>query len=54
VSSYVSQGLHTKVCQVAAQAFGIQLNDVYINDSSSDKVPNSIPTAASKSEMRFD
>jgi xanthine dehydrogenase/oxidase len=27
-----------KVCQVAAQAFGIQIEDVYVNDSSTDKV----------------
>ena len=45
----MGQGLHTKVCQVAAQAFGIPLDDVYINDSSTDKVANSIPTAASMS-----
>ena len=45
----MGQGLHTKVCQVAAQAFGIPLSDVYINDTSSDKVANSIPTAASMS-----
>jgi xanthine dehydrogenase/oxidase len=45
----MGQGLHTKVCQVAAQAFGIPLDDVYINDSSTDKVANTIPTAASMS-----
>ena len=45
----MGQGLHTKVCQVAAQAFGIPLEDVYVNDSSSDKVANAIPTAASMS-----
>lgn len=45
----MGQGLHTKVCQVAAQAFGIPLSDVYVNDTSSDKVANSIPTAASMS-----
>lgn len=45
----MGQGLHTKVCQVAAQAFGIPIEDVYINDSSSDKVANSQPTAASMS-----
>jgi len=45
----MGQGLHTKVCQVAAQAFGIPLNDVYVNDTSSDKVANTIPTAASMS-----
>jgi len=45
----MGQGLHTKVCQVAAQAFEIPLDDVYVNDSSTDKVANTIPTAASMS-----
>ena len=45
----MGQGLHTKVCQVAAQAFEIPLEDVYVNDSSTDKVANAIPTAASMS-----
>lgn len=45
----MGQGLHTKVCQVAAQAFGIPVDDVYVNDSSTDKVANTIPTAASMS-----
>lgn len=45
----MGQGLHTKVCQVAAQAFGIPLEDVYVNDSSTDKVANTIPSAASMS-----
>ena len=45
----MGQGLHTKVCQVAAQAFGIPVENVYVNDSSTDKVANTIPTAASMS-----
>lgn len=45
----MGQGLHTKVCQVAAQAFGIPVEHVYVNDSSTDKVANTIPTAASMS-----
>ena len=45
----MGQGLHTKVCQVAAQAFGIPIGDVYVNDTSTDKVANTIPTAASMS-----
>jgi len=45
----MGQGLHTKVCQVAAQAFGIPVEKVYVNDSSTDKVANTIPTAASMS-----
>jgi len=45
----MGQGLHTKVCQIAAQAFGIPLDQVYVNDTSSDKVANTIPSAASMS-----
>lgn len=45
----MGQGLHTKVCQIAAQAFDIPLEDVYVNDTSSDKVANTIPSAASMS-----
>ena len=45
----MGQGLHTKVCQIAAHAFGIAVDDVYVNDSSTDKVANTIPTAASMS-----
>jgi xanthine dehydrogenase/oxidase len=45
----MGQGLSTKVCQIAAQAFSIPLEDVYVNDTSSDKVANTQPTAASMS-----
>lgn len=45
----MGQGLHTKVCQIAAQAFGIPVENVYVNDTSTDKVANTIPTAASMS-----
>jgi len=45
----MGQGLHTKVCQIAAHAFQIPLEDVYVNDTSSDKVANTIPSAASMS-----
>jgi len=45
----MGQGLHTKVCQVAAQAFGIPVERVYVNDSSTDTVANTMPTAASMS-----
>lgn len=45
----MGQGLHTKVCQVAAQAFGIPIEDVFINDTSTDKVANTIASAASMS-----
>jgi xanthine dehydrogenase/oxidase len=49
----MGQGLHTKICQVAAQAFGIPISQVYVNDSSSDKVANTIPTAASMSTDQY-
>jgi xanthine dehydrogenase/oxidase len=45
----MGQGLHTKVIQVAAQAFNIPLDHVYVDDSSTDKVANTIPSAASMS-----
>ncbi|CAM9251540.1 unnamed protein product [Phaeothamnion confervicola] len=45
----MGQGLHTKVVQVAARSFGISEDDVHIAETSTDKVPNSSPTAASMS-----
>ncbi|KAG6629944.1 xanthine dehydrogenase 1-like isoform X1 [Carya illinoinensis] len=45
----MGQGLHTKVAQVAASAFNISLSSVFISETSTDKVPNSSPTAASAS-----
>jgi xanthine dehydrogenase large subunit len=43
----MGQGLFQKVAQVAAEAFGIGLERVRITATSTDKVPNTSPTAAS-------
>ncbi len=43
----MGQGLHTKIRQVVAEAFGVPLQRVSHNPTQTDKVPNSSPTAAS-------
>ncbi|EJW13481.1 Xanthine dehydrogenase, molybdenum binding subunit [Rhodovulum sp. PH10] len=43
----MGQGLFQKVAQVAAEEFGIALERVRITPTSTDKVPNTAPTAAS-------
>mmetsp|Transcript_3006 Transcript_3006/g.4567 ORF Transcript_3006/g.4567 Transcript_3006/m.4567 type:complete len:1061 (-) Transcript_3006:635-3817(-) len=43
----MGQGLHTKVCAIAADALGVPIDNVYIQETSTDKVPNTSPTAAS-------
>mmetsp|Transcript_34302 Transcript_34302/g.118206 ORF Transcript_34302/g.118206 Transcript_34302/m.118206 type:complete len:883 (+) Transcript_34302:1657-4305(+) len=45
----MGQGLHTKVCQVVAQALGCSLDSVHVEETASDKVANMSPTAASAS-----
>lgn len=45
----MGQGLHTKVCQVAATAFEIPMEKVFVSETASDKVANAAPTAASAS-----
>ncbi|QQR39843.1 xanthine dehydrogenase molybdopterin binding subunit [Devosia rhizoryzae] len=43
----MGQGLHTKVAQVVADAFGVNLDSVKIMPTSTGKVPNTSATAAS-------
>jgi xanthine dehydrogenase large subunit len=43
----MGQGLHTKICQVVAEAFGVTLDSIRISASRTDKVANTSPTAAS-------
>jgi xanthine dehydrogenase large subunit len=43
----MGQGLHTKVAQVVADAFGVTLDHVQITASNTGKVPNTSATAAS-------
>jgi xanthine dehydrogenase large subunit len=43
----MGQGLHTKVAQVVAEVFGITLDKIRICATSTGKVPNTSPTAAS-------
>lgn len=43
----MGQGLHTKMWQIAADAFGLPHNKVKVNATNTTKVPNTSPTAAS-------
>lgn len=49
----MGQGLHTKVAQVVAQDLGVPLASVFIAETSTDKVPNASPTAASASSDMY-
>ncbi len=43
----MGQGLYTKVAQIVADGFGVDLSEVKVSATSTDKVPNTSPTAAS-------
>nr|XP_022900114.1 xanthine dehydrogenase [Onthophagus taurus] len=43
----MGQGLHTKMLQVASRVLGIPVSKIHITETSTDKVPNTSPTAAS-------
>jgi xanthine dehydrogenase/oxidase len=45
----MGQGLHTKMAQIAATAFGVPLDVVHIAETATDKVANTSATAASMS-----
>ena len=45
----MGQGLHTKMCQIAAKALGVCMSKVRVTETATDKVPNASPTAASAS-----
>ncbi|KAL5708166.1 hypothetical protein ACHQM5_018991 [Ranunculus cassubicifolius] len=49
----MGQGLHTKVAQVAASSFNLPLSSIFISETSTDKVPNASPTAASASSDMY-
>lgn len=43
----MGQGLHTKIAQIVANEFGVELDKVDVTSTRTDKVPNTSPTAAS-------
>lgn len=45
----MGQGLHTKMTQIAAEALGVPLSDVYISETATNVVANTSSTAASAS-----
>ncbi len=45
----MGQGLHTKVCQIAAQVLQVPVALVHVDETATDRVPNTSATAASVS-----
>jgi xanthine dehydrogenase/oxidase len=45
----MGQGLHTKMLQIAADAFGIPIHKIFLSETRTDIIPNTSPTAASVS-----
>lgn len=43
----VGQGLHTKMIQIASRVLEIPYEKIHINETATDKVPNTPPTSAS-------
>ena len=43
----MGQGLHTKIAQIVARGFGVDLARVHVAATATDQVPNASPTAAS-------
>jgi len=43
----MGQGLHTKMCQIAASELGVPLSQVFVSETATDKCANTHPTAAS-------
>ncbi|TPV55406.1 xanthine dehydrogenase molybdopterin binding subunit [Aestuariibacter sp. GS-14] len=43
----MGQGLHTKIGQIVAHEFGVELDNIEVTATRTDKVPNTSPTAAS-------
>lgn len=43
----MGQGLHTKMIQVASQTLNVSKDNIYISETSTDKVPNTTQTAGS-------
>ena len=43
----MGQGLHTKMLQIASRTLGVPIDRIHQTDVSTDKVPNTMTTAAS-------